>query len=255
MADFSERKSLGLLAFLNSQYRSHPATSLLGLAALPPHGSSMSLSELTGSVRRKAFFSFHFADSMRVNNVRRCWQFRADRPGEHGFTDSSLWEARQLEHSDSIKNLIREGVQGTSVVCVLVGSHTWNRRWVRYEIARAVIDNRGLLSVHINGLNHVDTRRPDPKGLNPLAFIGVCQQAPGKFVLYERVFSEGSSQWQWRNYEDYTRQIDLPKYLPEPSVGWVIPLSAGTPEYCFVEQRGHELIGGWIDAAARIVGR
>ena len=55
---------------------------------------------------------------------------------------------------ESLKNLIRDGVEHTSAVCVLVGSETWSRRWVRYEIARAVIDDRGLLAVHLNNIEH-----------------------------------------------------------------------------------------------------
>ena len=37
----------------------------------------------------------------------------------------------------------------SSVVCVLIGSNTWASRWVRYEIALSVINERGLLGVSI----------------------------------------------------------------------------------------------------------
>jgi hypothetical protein len=67
-----------------------------------------------------------------------------------GFYDGSLWESRKAEGDEAIKTLIREGVQYTSAVCVLVGTETWTRRWVKYEIARSVMDERGLLVVHIN---------------------------------------------------------------------------------------------------------
>jgi hypothetical protein len=265
MADSSKRLSLAALAFANSRNGGELAPSLLGsmpLSSLSQHlvmGGYMSLASLLYPVKRRAFFSFHFDDNMRVNNVRLCQQFRADNPNAHGFTDSSLWEARQLDHPDSIKDLIRNGVQGTSVVCVLVGSQTWSRRWVRYEIARAVIDNRGLLAVHINGLKHTRTQLPDQKGPNPLCFMGVCQQAPGEFFLYELINVTNAPgmamAWEWRRYEDYTRQVDLPSYLQAPPVGWVRPLSSGTLEYCFVAQSGHISIGAWIDRAAQAVGR
>ena len=97
--------------------------------------------------KRKVYFSFHFDDIMRVNNVRNAWKIdHPDAPAMRSFYDSSLWESRQLDSPDSIKNLVRDGVGHTSAVCVLVGSNTWSRRWVRYEIARAVIDGRGLLA-------------------------------------------------------------------------------------------------------------
>ena len=99
--------------------------------------------------KRKAYFAFHFTDIMRVNNVRNAWKIdHPDAAGMRSFYDSSLWESRKLEGPESVKRLIREGVEYTSAVCVLVGSETWSRQWVRYEIARAVIDDRGLLAVH-----------------------------------------------------------------------------------------------------------
>ena len=40
----------------------------------------------------------------------------------------------------------------SAVTCVLTGSHTWQRRWVKYEIARSVIKGNGLPNVHIHRL-------------------------------------------------------------------------------------------------------
>src|SRR5262245_59508082 len=108
---------------------------------------------LNQPTKRRAFFSFHYDDIMRVNNVRNAWKIdHTDSPLNRNFYDSSHWESKKLTSPDQIKNLIREGVEYTSAVCVLVGSETWKRRWVKYEIARSVIDERGLLAVHINGL-------------------------------------------------------------------------------------------------------
>jgi Thoeris protein ThsB, TIR-like domain len=115
---------------------------------------------LSVSKRRKVFFSFHFDDVMRVNVVRNAWKFhRPESLLTPGFYDSSLWERRQREGDESLKQLIREGVDHTSAVCVLIGRDTWARRWVRYEIARAVIDGRGLLGIHINRIRHHSTKR------------------------------------------------------------------------------------------------
>jgi hypothetical protein len=55
---------------------------------------------------------------------------------------------------------------------------------VKYEIARAVIDGRGLLAVHVSGLNHHVRRAPDPLGFNPLQLLGVYKHAHGSFYLY-----------------------------------------------------------------------
>ncbi|MDX6611151.1 MAG: hypothetical protein QOD75_337 [Blastocatellia bacterium] len=111
---------------------------------------------------------------MRVNVVRNAWKItHPDNALSRSFYDSSLWERRKLESDDSLKRLIRDGVSYTSAACVLVGSETWTRRWVRYEIARAIIDGRGVLAVHLNSIRHHQTKTPHTRGQNPLDFIAV----------------------------------------------------------------------------------
>src|SRR5262249_12487845 len=163
---------------------------------------------------RKTFFSFHYDDIMRVNVVRNAWKItHPDSPFSRSFYDSSLWEARKLEGDDAIKRLIREGVEYTSAVCVLVGSETWLRQWVKYEIARAIIDERGLLAVHLNGIKHHQTLTPHSLGPNPLAYmaVGKVQEAawlPVRYYLFElkatRKFNGGQWVWDWgwERYQD-----------------------------------------------------
>jgi hypothetical protein len=216
------------------------------------------------TVKRKAFFSFHFDDIMRVNNVRNGWKITHPHSElNRSFYDSSLWESKKLEGEEAIKRLIREGVCYTSAVCVLAGSDTWDRRWVRYEIARAIIDGRGLLTVHLNGINHHVTRTPHARGYNPLDFIGVAKMqdnalTPVRYVLYEKrrfVGSGGKSQWGWFRYDDYTYAVPLPKWLNDPLVNHVMPLSTNAAEYDYVADHGSRNIGSWIDAAAKQAGR
>ncbi len=135
--------------------------------------------QIAPETKRKAFFSFHFEDIMRVNNVRNAWKIGDPESSSiRSFYDSSLWGNRKLSGPEAIKSLIRAGVVYTSAVCVLAGSLTWNRRWVRYEIARAIIDSRGLLTVHINNINHHQTKGPHPVGPNPLLHMGVARDCP-----------------------------------------------------------------------------
>ncbi len=242
-----------------------PVPSLLGSLGQHSNQNQQTHGGLAGlfaqPIKRRAFFSFHFDDIIRVNNVRQSWRYH--NPGSilvPSFTDSSLWESKQLEGENSLKALIRDGVSHTSAVCVLVGSQTWLRRWVKYEIARAVIDNRGLLAVHINGLRHHQRQVPDEYGLNPLDFIAVGQDLSGKFYLFEKLAKRVSVYpeqyvWEWHHYSDYSHSVSLPAYLPKPTPGYVTPLSAGTQLWCFVRDDGSKLIGAWIDAAAQLVGR
>lgn len=228
------------------------------LTSSPSSASSNSLGEAT---RRKVFFSFHYDDVFRVNNVRNAWKIdHPDSQQNRSFCDSSLWESKKAEGEESIKRLIREGVEYTSAVCVLIGAHTWSRRWVRYEIARAIIDRKGLLAVHINGLSHHERRTADTLGRNPLDYMAIGPGNDGKQYLYEKQLNTfnlltGSDEGPWVRYKDYTNPVFLPHWLPSAAVGYVTPLSAGALTYNFVTEQGHRDIGSWIDAAAQKAGR
>lgn len=192
-------------------------------------------------IKRKVFFSFHFDDIMRVNNVRKAWKItHPDSSSNRSFYDSSLWETKKVTDSGRIKQLIRIGVLGTSAVCVLAGSTTWNRRWVRYEIARALIDGRGLLTVHLNSLNHHQTKGPDPRGRNPLAHTGIAKiqshnRMLPQYFIYEKNFvanGYGGVVEQWSRYSDYTDALSKPAWLSDQGVNEVMPLSVDTSELC-----------------------
>jgi hypothetical protein len=89
--------------------------------------------------KRKVYFAFRFKDIMRVNNVRQSGKIGTDETkNARDFYDRSIWEQRSITDPESLKRMMREGVEHSSAVCVLVGTDTWNSRWVKYEIARAV---------------------------------------------------------------------------------------------------------------------
>jgi hypothetical protein len=134
---------------------------------------------------------------------------------------------------------------------------------VKYEIARAIIDGRGLVAVHINNIRHHQTLAAHPVGLNPLAFmaVGKVQEnlfLPPRYYLFEKMAVPaigGGYKWSWERYADHTDPVDLPSWLAEPAPGYVTPLSSPLWEHDYVLQGGHKNIGGWIDAAAARAGR
>jgi len=94
-------------------------------------------------VKRKVYFAFDFDDLLRTNNVRLVGKL--DRPevrNARSFYDRSIWESRDIRDIETLKRLMREGVKHSSVVCVLIGTNTWTSRWVKYEIARSIIDQK-----------------------------------------------------------------------------------------------------------------
>ena len=218
------------------------------------------LGSLSPALKRKAFFSFHWDDVMRVNVVRNAWKItHPDSALMRSFYDSSLWESKKLAGDEAVKRVIREGVSYTSAVCVLVGTDTWQRRWVKYEIARAIIDGRGLLEVHLNNIKHHQTRAPHPLGINPLGFmaVGKVQQSvlgSARYYLFERKWVSTANGWQWHPYSDYTDPVALPGWLRDPAPTYVTPLSDSAALYDYVGG-GHQSIGAWIDRAAQQAGR
>ena len=241
------------------------ASDLLGPSPLSLLGSLyVSPKTLASAIKRKVFFSFHYDDIMRVNVVRNAWKIdHPDNALMRSFYDSSLWESRKLEGDDAVKRLIREGVEYTSAVCVLIGTDTWLRRWVKYEIARAIIDGRGLLGVHLNSIRHHHTKTPHTLGYNPLDFMAVGKVQPGllstpRYFLYEKQAlpnSSGGYRWAWNRYVDYTSSVSLPSWLADPVAGYVTPLSQNATVYNYIADDGHKNIGSWIDSAAQGAGR
>jgi hypothetical protein len=210
--------------------------------------------------KRKAYFAFRFEDIMRVNNVRTTWCI--DHPNKQdmrSFYDRSLWGKSKAREPESLKALMRGAITHSSAVCVLVGTSTWLGRWVKYEIARSVVDERGLLAVHINNLNHHERKRPDTKGNNPLHWMGVYHSPNGNYYLYEDMLQldarSSTKSWSWKPYEDFKDPVPLPKYIPSIPVGQVMPLARCTGEYDYYPATGRKDIGVWIDQAAAAVGR
>src|SRR6266446_1259776 len=99
---------------------------------------------------KRIFFSFYYQDviEFRANVVRQHWLTKPDRESA-GFFDASLWEATKRTGSVSVKRLINAGLNGTSVTCVLVGTETYERPWVRYEIMSSFRRGNRLMAVHI----------------------------------------------------------------------------------------------------------
>lgn len=200
--------------------------------------------------KRRVFFSFHYQnDIWRANQVRNSWRRgrEAEREGV-GFYDASIWETARRTNEESLKNLIREGITNSSVTCVLTGSSTYLRRWVRYEIARSVIKGNGLLSVNISSLLD-QNRNIAAQGPNPLDFMGVYQDDYGAIKLAE---FDGTN---WIAYRDYSQSVSLPATWGRPNANRVIKLSSYGSAYCYVRNGGAENFSSWVQNAAAMVGR
>ena len=209
-------------------------------------------------VKRRSYFAFNYADVRRSVIVRNAWRFQTKTGQDRAYFDSSIWEKTKVTDPVRLRKIITAGMKNSSAVCVLAGSETFRRPFVRYEIALAVIDGRGLLTVHVNDIPHVEGGLTHPRGPNPLDYMGVMRCKDGLFRLAElNDYADGQSGvvWRWEAYSVHTGAVTCPRWLTKPDINHVMPLSVGADEYDYTAGNGHKNIGIWIDRAAQRAGR
>lgn len=207
---------------------------------------------------RSIFFSFHYEDvsTFRANVVRNSWLTMRDRSAK--FIDRSMWEEAEKKGSESLKSLIADGLNGTSVTVVLVGSETYSRRWVKYEIVKSFTENKGIIPIHINRIAS-RTENLKPKGINPLSRLAldVCSDCR-KVTFYELVDRK------WIPFKDFPsigNRVANSIFFED---GWFNDFKCGRSykfsdlfdmEYDWVSDDGYNNFSDWIEDAADFVGR
>ncbi|MGH9682850.1 MAG: TIR domain-containing protein [Candidatus Acidiferrales bacterium] len=64
--------------------------------------------------------------------------------------DSAPREEEKNTSPSALKRLIKAELENTTVTVVLIGSDTWARRWVHYEIFKSIKRGNHVLGIHIN---------------------------------------------------------------------------------------------------------
>ena len=147
---------------------------------------------------KRVFFSFHYRDviDFRANVVRKHWVVKDDRE-EAGYFDASIWEEAKKTNDLGLTRLINGALENTTATCVLIGSMTCERPWVRYEIIRSVWRGNRVFAVHINGIKGKDqmtkTNGPNPFDYLALKYsqdgatVEVFEAQGGKWVAYDKM--------------------------------------------------------------------
>lgn len=189
---------------------------------------------------KRVFFSFHYQDviDFRANVVRKHWVAKADRE-EAGYFDASIWEEAKKTSELALTRLINGALDNTSATCVLVGSQTYARPWVRYEIIKSVCKGNRVFAVHINQIKGKD-QLTKSNGPNPFDYLALKYSDDGRKV---EVFEAKDGKWVvYAKLSGYT----LKKTAAEQRWGKLFKLSAlGYKSYCWSEDDGYKNFADW----------
>ena len=101
---------------------------------------------------KRVYFAFHYQDviDFRANVVRNHGVTKGIQKA--GYFDASIWETAQKRGAIALKRMINAELQDTTVTVVLIGTYTYARRWVKYEIFKSVQRGNRMLGIHINSI-------------------------------------------------------------------------------------------------------
>jgi len=189
-------------------------------------------------VTKRVYFAFHYQDviDLRANVVRNHNMPEGVRKA--GYFDSSIWESAKNTNDLSLKRLINTELEGTSVTAVLIGSLTYARPWVRYEIFKSIERGNIVLGIHINGIAGRDRQTKTP-GPNPFDNLGLVVSDDG---------SKGSpTEWngtQWVVFDSVSPfKISTQQSFDR---GRHFPLSKWISVYDWVQHNGYNNFRNWI---------
>ena len=113
-------------------------------------------------MKRQVFFSFHYnRDSWRASQVRNMGKV----DGNSTFSDND-WEEVRYKSDAKIKEWIDKQLSMRSCLIVLVGYETSERKWVKYEIEKAMELHKGIVGIRIDRLKNSQGYQ-DAEGCNP----------------------------------------------------------------------------------------
>jgi hypothetical protein len=187
---------------------------------------------------KRVYFVFDYLDvsDFRANVVRNSNVVQGTERA--GFYDASIWEEAEKQGPLALKRLINKELEYTSVTAVLIGSRTYERRWVRYEIIKSVERGNSLIGIHINSILD-KTQSTKPPGPNPFDHLA--------FQLTEDGLKAKPTEWRDGKWVWYS---DLEPFA-KPSWANVKPgtnyqLSHWVPVYDWTANDGYNNFGKWI---------
>lgn len=192
---------------------------------------------------KRVFFSFHYQDvkEFRANVVRNHWMTKPDRR-ICGYYDASIWESAQKQGDTALKRLINAGLEQTSNTCVLIGSETYLRPWVRYELLKSYKRGNHIFAVHINSIKSKD-KTTKALGPNPMEYVGVTFSQSG---LTATLWEKTNGKWVEYDKIDGSSSYRLDTAIPEKCRGKGFNFSNFYSAYDWVKDNGFDNFAKWV---------
>lgn len=133
---------------------------------------------------RRVYFAFHYQDviDFRANVVRNHGAIIGS--DKAGYFDASIWESTKKTSYLALKRMINSELENTSVTTVLIGSQTFARPWVRYEICKSLERENKLIGIHINRIKGRDSQTK-PNGSNPFDYLALASNGNNSYRILE----------------------------------------------------------------------
>ena len=188
---------------------------------------------------KRVFFSFHYQDviDFRANVVRN---HKMTKEKSAGYFDASIWESAKKTGDIALKRLINNEIQNTSITCVLIGTDTFKRRWVDYEIMKSLEKGNSILGIHINGITGKD-RKTKINGNNPLYYLGYSMGSNGKSLRLHNYI-----QGEWVDFTDLAGW-NITNPVSDNQRNKIFRLSTIYPVYDWVKDDGYNNFASWIE--------
>jgi hypothetical protein len=135
---------------------------------------------------RRVFFSFHYEDVWRVNQIRNSWVI-AGVNETAGFVDKAEFETVERQGRAAVEAWIDRQLNGTSTTIVLIGDETANRTYVQYEILKSYNRGNGLFGIYIHTLKDSRGQTGWYGGPNPFSKVEVDDGIWGKSSLSSKL--------------------------------------------------------------------
>ena len=193
-------------------------------------------------MKKRLFFSCHYNDhdELRADVVRNHWQAM---PGHeiYGRYEPAIWESVTKQGDrHAVQRLIDGGINQANNLCVLIGSDTYDRLWVRYEIFKSFQRRANVVGVHINSIMD-GSQETRGKGENPFEHVGVSFSGCGKIAtLWEDVKGE------WVEYKGINGSASFAVDVPEEYRDNAYDFSSFYNIFSWVDDDGVNNMNDWF---------